>query len=104
TAVLLRPRQTGVAGLVQLSAPLAVASPAGVARQVLLQPGAKLGAERGLARRVAEIHSAIIARRLTSVCARRLDEQDVPAACPGAARRPPGRASARRGPGARRPV
>ena len=60
-AVLLGPRQPGVAGLVQLAAPVAAglleAAAPHFVREVGLDPRAQLGAERGLLRRVAEIHS-----------------------------------------------
>ena len=66
-AVLLRPGQPGVAGLVELAAPLAhervveplraAAAAALVLREVRVDPRAQLGAELGFLRRVAQIHA-----------------------------------------------
>ena len=68
-AVVRRPGQAGVAGLVKLAAPLAAesvavavgaASPApSLVGQVRVEPAAQLGAKGGFLRRVAEIHETV---------------------------------------------
>ena len=65
-AVLLGPREADVAGVVERTAPLAHLRPLEARRaaavslepvgEVLLEPGAQLGPERGLLGRVAQIH------------------------------------------------
>src|SRR6185437_12463765 len=71
-SVLGRPGQAGVAGLVELAAPLAAervvealraaAAAALLLGQVRVEPGAQLGAKGGLLRLVAEIHELSLSR------------------------------------------
>ena len=64
-AVLLRPGQPGVAGVVHLAAPLAPVA----GRQVRLEPGADALAEGGLLRAVAQLHGTTLTR-IASRCGR----------------------------------
>src|SRR5688572_32147928 len=66
-AVLLRPGQPGIARVEELAAPLAarLLEPAApdLVREVLLDPGAQLRAERCLLGRVAQIHAPTLNRK-----------------------------------------